>query len=82
MTHFTSLPVLNVLGVRDSHRGAEGLWQQRSLVAPAPAAWICPLCHLLTCCNHPVLLLSNTLHQQLCQVVFVQKLNLEIAELT
>lgn len=40
------------------------------------------LLHLSPLPRHSLLLLSNTPDQQCCQVVFVQKLSLEIAELT
>lgn len=48
-------------------------------MAPAPAAGICPLCHSLTCRNHPALPEQRL---QRGQAVFVPKQSLEIAELT
>lgn len=57
----TSLPALNVFDVRDPLQGlVRGHDSRGVLVAPAPAACIRPLCHLLTCLNHSVPLLSST----------------------
>lgn len=74
----TSLPALNVFGVRDPLQGLVRGYDSRGvLVASAPAARIHPLCHIILCFSR-----ATRLHRQFCQVVFVLKLSLEIAELT